>query len=155
MDSDEQPVEGGVVELAKRESIRHNRLAAVRVGDDVGGVEEFPVAESAERALHTVGGEHSLAEGALVQADIAGARHIPPDRFGALGRGVFPRQFEAANELDFESQADGSSPTTMTGHSAMYTPGRMPTNQTSGFARAIASRSARLSQESGSAPRYR
>jgi hypothetical protein len=40
----------------------------VAVGEDVRGLEEFGVAEAADRALVVVGARYPLAEGLLVQA---------------------------------------------------------------------------------------
>ena len=55
-DTDELPIEGGVVQLAEREPILHSRLAArLRVRNDVGGVEQLLVAKTAQRALGSDG----------------------------------------------------------------------------------------------------
>ena len=62
-DPDELPVEGGVVQLAERETILDSRLAAgLRVWNDVGSVEQLLMAETAQCALLPVGAEHSFAE---------------------------------------------------------------------------------------------
>ena len=69
VDADQVVVEGGVVDLRQRDAIGDDRLAEqlVRVGDDVGGVEEVIVGQVADRAPVIVGGEHQVPEGGLMQ----------------------------------------------------------------------------------------
>lgn len=62
-------VEGGVVQLAERQSVRDDRLPErVRVGQDVRGVQEFAVTQTAHGARLPVGGQDTLPEADLVQA---------------------------------------------------------------------------------------
>lgn len=67
-DAEKAPVEGGVVNLAQRQPIGNDRIATLlRIADDVGGVEQLGVSQSAHRALTAVCVEHLLAEDGLVE----------------------------------------------------------------------------------------
>jgi hypothetical protein len=86
------PVEGRVVQLAKRQPVGHHRLASrVSVRKDVGRVEQLFVARPADGALLAVGPEHALPELLLVQALLAEAGMV--SRRPALSRcpGSVPR----------------------------------------------------------------
>src|SRR5438034_1282684 len=68
-DADEVAVEGSMVELAEREAIRNHRLSkGMAIREDVGGFQQFVMAEPADGAALLVGAEHSLAKAPLVQA---------------------------------------------------------------------------------------
>ncbi len=78
-DTDELTVEGGVVQLTERETILDPRLAVwLRVWNDVGGVEQLLVAETAQGALLPVGAQHSFAERTLVEPYLELARDVAP-----------------------------------------------------------------------------
>ena len=67
-DADEVAVEGGVVELAERETVGNDRLPqGMAVGEDVGGFQQLIMAEPADGAALLIGAEHALAKTPLVQ----------------------------------------------------------------------------------------
>jgi hypothetical protein len=60
-------VECCVVDLAQRESVRHDRLAQwISVTDNVGRVEEIVLAQPANGARSAIGGKHAGPEASLV-----------------------------------------------------------------------------------------
>src|SRR2546428_7122689 len=68
-DADEVTVEGGVVELAERETVGNDRLAqGMAVREDVSGFQQLVMAEPADGAALLVSAEHALAKAPLVQA---------------------------------------------------------------------------------------
>ena len=67
-DAQKVAVEGGVVELAQGQTVRYDRFSGLGVGHDVRRVEQFGMAESAERALVPVGSQHPLAKRPLVES---------------------------------------------------------------------------------------
>ena len=73
----EVTVERGVVKLAKRETIRDEGFSFQRTaGVDVRRVEQLAMAEPTECTLRMVGGEDTLAEGSLVNADTQGRGNV-------------------------------------------------------------------------------
>jgi hypothetical protein len=63
------PIECRMMELAEREAIWDNGFAqGVAIGEDMGGLQEFGVAEAANRTLRLVGTEDALAEALLVKS---------------------------------------------------------------------------------------
>ena len=78
-DADEVLVERAVVDRAEAEPVGHRRLAGeLRVGDDVGRVEEPGLLEPADRALVRVRREHAGAEAGLVEAHACLADGVAP-----------------------------------------------------------------------------
>ena len=66
-----------MVQLAQRQSVRHDRLAArMAVGQDVHRVEQLLVAQAVDGALLAVGPQDPLPELLLVHALLADARHV-------------------------------------------------------------------------------
>ena len=101
-DAQDVPVERGMVDLAECETVGHDRLAAgMAVRQDVRGVEELRVLQSADGALGTVGYQDLLAELGLVDADQAFLRDV-----GASGVTAETVELVATQDL-FGVEADG------------------------------------------------
>ena len=70
-----------MVELAEREAIRNHRLSkGMAIREDVGGFQQFVMAEPADGAALLVGAEHTLAKAPLVQALTDHRGHVLPPR---------------------------------------------------------------------------
>jgi len=91
-DAQDVAVESGVVEFTQGDAIGHDGQATgVAVGDDVGGVEEFRVFETAQGALLLVRPDYFFAKGALVQPGAHGGGDVDPSGFGGVfghGKGL-------------------------------------------------------------------
>ena len=66
-DTEEVAIEGGVMELAERQAVRHDGFPLIGVGQHMSGVQQLRVPEPAECTLLPVGGEDALSKRALVQ----------------------------------------------------------------------------------------
>ena len=67
-DAEDVRVVGGVVDLAERQTVLDDRLAAIiRVGDDVRRIKELDVRQPADSAPARVGVDDDIAEGTLVE----------------------------------------------------------------------------------------
>lgn len=84
-------IESGVVDLAKGESVRYNRLAVrLAVSDDVRRVEKLRVFDVTDGAIVVVGIEYHVPERILVKSPSSQRRNIPPQvRLADRGRGLF------------------------------------------------------------------
>jgi hypothetical protein len=81
-DTEDVAVEGGVVELAEAQAIRHHgRALRVAIREDMGGVEQFPVSELAHGTGLLVGVKYPLAKAGLVKALEGDPRHVSSPRF--------------------------------------------------------------------------
>ena len=75
--SDEVGVVGSVVDLAKREPIGNDRLARrLTVGDDMSGVEQFWMAETAHGTTLRVSAQHPSPKHRLMEAGAGEASHV-------------------------------------------------------------------------------
>lgn len=83
-------VERTVVEATKGETVMNRRFTLrVGVGDDMGRVQEFLVAEATKRALALIGLEDPLAEGPLMEPDAHEGSDVgPPRRRGVVTKYV-------------------------------------------------------------------
>ncbi len=55
------------MELTQRKAIGNDRIASgIEVGNDVGSIQKFPVPETTNRAMITVGTKNTLPEGLLM-----------------------------------------------------------------------------------------
>ena len=76
-DANDVMVERRVVDLAQGEPIGDHRLAGgLAVADDVGRVEQIPVAKSAQGALVPIGTQDPLPEPPLVESDADGGSDV-------------------------------------------------------------------------------
>ena len=84
------------MQFAEREAVGNDGLASgVTVGQNVGGVEKLTMPQPANCTGVTVGVQHALTEGALVETTQRQHRHIAPSRFRDLvARGRCARQPE-------------------------------------------------------------
>lgn len=91
--ANEVAIESGMVERAQRKAVSDKRVSSrLRVGNDVGGIQQFLVPKATEGALTPVRIEHSLAECPLMQADADSGSHVSSARriyIVARGRAVY------------------------------------------------------------------
>ena len=92
LNSHDVPVEGGMMDLAERQTVRDARIPTlVLVRHDVGGIQQLAVPEATHCALLAVSGDHALAERFLMQPS--------PDRGGDVlpsDQRLFRRQLRRA-----------------------------------------------------------
>ena len=87
----EEAVEGGVMQLAQRQSVTDDRIALVlRILNDVRRVEQFLMPKVADGALHAIGIEHLLTKRLLMEPPADRRSHVLPSYLVAILRS--PRQ---------------------------------------------------------------
>ena len=98
IDTEDVGVIGGVMDLAHRDAIGHDWLAAGRVGQYVRRIEQSSVAEVAQGALVLVGQQHALPEERLVQTErVAAWRELARRLAHELRNPLFPMQITVEN----------------------------------------------------------
>jgi len=86
-DCEEEVVERCVVEFAQSQSVRHLRLTFwLRIANDVGGIEEFGVTETAEGAHRSVSVKNGFAERRLMNASAHRGGVVRPPNVAILTR---------------------------------------------------------------------
>lgn len=108
-DCQEEAVESGMMELAEREPVAHNRIALVlRIRDDVRRVEQFLMPKMADGALLAISLENALAKLPLVNATTECRDDVSPlDLSGVLARPKlrFSQGAESPLDIDLEDQS--------------------------------------------------
>ena len=96
--SQEESIEGRVVQPAEREAVSHNRLTPwFRVRNDVGRIQQLAMPEATEGALVAVGKKYALAEHPLVNALARKRRDVFATRSVGYLCGALPRRSEDIN----------------------------------------------------------
>jgi hypothetical protein len=64
VDTDQMGIEGRVMQLCQRQTIRHDRLPEllVRIHDDVGGIQQSPLGYMGNRAPPPIGRKNGISE---------------------------------------------------------------------------------------------
>jgi len=76
-------VESRMMNLAQRKTVGNDWIAVrMSIGQDVGGIKEFKMAESADRATLSVSEEHAFAELRLVHSALRQDRNVFPSDGG-------------------------------------------------------------------------
>jgi hypothetical protein len=81
-DTEDIPIEGGMVQRAERHAIGDDGLASrVAVRQDVGGLEQLQIPKPADRASLLIRSQHSLPERLLVKPSLRDDGHVRSPRF--------------------------------------------------------------------------
>ena len=93
--SQEESIEGRVVQAAERQPVSHSRLTPwFRIRDDVGRIQQLAMPEATEGALIAVGKKYALAEHPLVKALARKRRDVFATRSVGYLSEALPRRSE-------------------------------------------------------------